>query len=135
MSKYLFLDVDGVLNTRSSRREILHALDDDKIELIRYIISQTNALIILSSDWRGSSELFALISSKLSIHDKTIWDPHWNIRCDEIKAYLRDYPAINYAIIDDSIWADTRDGHFFLTHDRTGITAEIADKIISHLNM
>lgn len=46
--KVIFLDVDGVLKHGNSKIKV----EDDKIELLKQIIDETKAKIVLSSDWR-----------------------------------------------------------------------------------
>ena len=64
--KVIFLDVDGVLN---HGRQI-EKVEDDKIQLLKQIIDETNAEIVLSSDWRywlnTDDEDMILLERKLS---------------------------------------------------------------------
>lgn len=46
--KIIFLDVDGVLNFRNSQSKV----EDEKVKLLKHIVDETNAQIVLSSDWR-----------------------------------------------------------------------------------
>lgn len=58
MSKVLFLDIDGVLNSNSendsNQREISDAtlIDEVKIKLLAHLVNKTNSKIILHSGWR-----------------------------------------------------------------------------------
>lgn len=58
MSKVLFLDIDGVLNSNfwndSHQTEISDGtlIDEEKIKLLALLIRETNAKIILHSGWR-----------------------------------------------------------------------------------
>lgn len=58
MSKVLFLDIDGVLNSNfwndSHQTEISDGtlIDEEKIKLLALLIRETNAEIILHSGWR-----------------------------------------------------------------------------------
>lgn len=58
MSKVLFLDVDGVLNSsfwnHSHQREISDGtfIDEKKVKLLAYLVKRINAEIILHSGWR-----------------------------------------------------------------------------------
>jgi len=57
--RVLFLDVDGVLNSAPDRRGgkptggIL-GVDDDKLEILRDIVRQSGAFIVLTSTWKQS---------------------------------------------------------------------------------
>ena len=58
MSKVLFLDIDGVLNSNSEndihQREISDGklIDETKIKLLAHLVKKTNPKIILHSGWR-----------------------------------------------------------------------------------
>ncbi|MBD5520021.1 MAG: hypothetical protein HDR03_02135 [Lachnospiraceae bacterium] len=58
MSKVLFLDIDGVLNSNSDndshQREINYGtlIDEEKIKLLAHLVKETNSKIILHSGWR-----------------------------------------------------------------------------------
>lgn len=51
MDKYIFLDVDGVLNTESTWKTPYQVLDN-KVELLAELYQKTKAKIILTSTWR-----------------------------------------------------------------------------------
>ena len=60
--KIIFLDIDGVLNSReyfnSIPRGVLYQeIDETKVELLKQIIDQTQAEIVLSSTWRGLKDM------------------------------------------------------------------------------
>ena len=46
--KVIFLDVDGVLNYKNSKSKV----EDKKVKLLKHIVDETSAKIVLSSDWR-----------------------------------------------------------------------------------
>lgn len=100
----LFLDVDGVLNTRPG------SLDRDKLNLVWDIIRQTQCLICLSSSWRTSSRMLDRISNELPIwqytpeikgYESLDWSPGQH-RSHEIRLFLNTHRNINkLAILDD----------------------------------
>lgn len=53
--KFIFLDVDGVLNCDTTEETIngWTFVDNDKIKLIRHIMTKTGAKVVLSSSWRS----------------------------------------------------------------------------------
>lgn len=60
MNKYIFLDVDGVLNSREwfeHNRGVtgFTEINPDKVRLLKEIVGRTGAKIILSSTWRSLS--------------------------------------------------------------------------------
>lgn len=58
MAKALFLDIDGVLNSKfwndNHQREISDGtlIDEEKIKLLARLVKETNSKIILHSGWR-----------------------------------------------------------------------------------
>lgn len=64
--KVIFLDVDGVLNHGKQ----IEKVEDDKIQILKQIIDETGAKIVLSSDWRfwlgTDDEDVELLQEKLS---------------------------------------------------------------------
>lgn len=133
----LFLDIDGVLNSVSYdriRTPDQGNIDETRLPLIKQIILETSARIILSSSWRKHWErapslcddigrelnhLFARYG--LSIYDKTPCLPSED-RAEEIRAWLADHPEVKaYAILDDISfgWGDLQE-HLVKTNPRIG---------------
>lgn len=52
--KLIFLDVDGVLNSNTTKDRCANyiGIDDKKVELLKELVNQTNAKIILTSTWK-----------------------------------------------------------------------------------
>ena len=71
----IFLDIDGVLNCTGKKTELTpegyNGIEDELIENVREIVSQTRAEIVLSSSWRK------------------IWDKNPN-KCNEDGLYLNE---------------------------------------------
>jgi len=143
-SKLIFLDVDGVLNsritfTRARTTSGIIGIDPYLTILVDRILQATGAKVVLSSSWRHSDEGMAMVNKAIPLIDKT---PSCctGIRGAEIYAWMsRNVPyeisdEVKYAIIDDEsdmlIW---QKDNFFQTSFETGITEEIAQKIINHL--
>lgn len=55
--KIIFLDVDGVLTHEDYLNGVEEDLDETKIKILKQIIDQTNAKIVLSSTWRKCSKI------------------------------------------------------------------------------
>lgn len=70
--KIIFLDVDGVLNFKNSSSKV----EDEKANLLRKIVEETGAQIVLSSDWRywwnTDDKDFAMLKRKLAEHGMDI---------------------------------------------------------------
>ena len=115
--KILFLDIDGVLNSRPydlQRTAEQGNIDETRLQLLKQIVDETQALIVLSSSWRKHwekdlsqcddigkeiDELFA--KYQLQIYDKTPCLPD-NDRAEEIRTWVSQHNDVNaYVILDD----------------------------------
>lgn len=145
--KVIFLDVDGVLNTPKLIREFgMDHIDDILVLLVKRIVKETNAEIVLSSTWRAREKDKMLVQQALARHDLEIFDSTPLIekeRHEEIRAWLESYEILcekygtnnrieKFAIIDDFDEAEIQ-GSFFKTDENRGITPEIVDQVIRHL--
>ena len=106
--KYLFLDIDGVMNSAADWFST-ELISDKPFELLKKIIDETGSKIILSSSWRtgykrGTCDLLKqrLAEYGLSIEDVT---PQSGRRGKEIQEWLmaHDYDenVDNFVILDD----------------------------------
>lgn len=154
--KVIFLDLDGVLNSRAYDRtrnwEELTYIDETRLSLVKEITDATGAVIVFTSTWRVDwdkdpskrdedgryiADTFALYG--LEIHDKT---PDRGLdadRGDEIREWLKnvDEPVESFVIIDDCVydWGDMRD-NFIKTNPYIGrgLESEHVQKAIEILN-
>jgi len=113
----IFLDIDGVLNSVSydQQRTLEQGnIDETRLPLLKQIVDETQALIVLSSSWRKHwekdlsqcddvgkeiDELFA--KYQLQIYDKTQCLPD-NDRAEEIRTWVSQHNDVNaYVILDD----------------------------------
>lgn len=115
----VFLDVDGVLNTRTtvqSTPSLRVGVDDARVEILAKAVNKYgDADIILSSDWkdmREDEDDFCYLLSKLEKHGLTLsgkTKDHWHNRGEGILKYLEQHMEIDeYVILDDNIF-DFRD--------------------------
>ena len=155
--KLLFLDVDGVLNSKSFLQENTHShkmmgsmLNMKQVGMVVDILERTEASLVLSSTWRiiaegrkAINDAFGSIKShiRLPIPCTPTYDPDsdqsFKCRGEEIDSYLRrlkTWPS-HYVILDDD--------HDFLPHQKTflvntswetGLLAEHAEQAIAILN-
>lgn len=124
--KLIFLDIDGVLNSHSTKDlcVVYRGIEDKKVALLKEIVDKTNAKIILVSSWKETwykeaklkdkqDELATYLDNKLAsqglkITDKTDdYDPFQ--RGEGILEYLRqlkrrDIKVDNFVILDDEIF-------------------------------
>ena len=126
MAKYIFLDIDGVLNSE-------HTLDqtsehnasiicDQYLENLRNIFEKTDAKLALSSSWRvyfestiddpkhsyGVQLVQALAKHNLKLHNATpfVKGQFSNERGLEIKTYIDQHKITDYVVIDDEEFSD-----------------------------
>lgn len=153
--KIIFLDVDGVLNHSKCPewdRGSPYVLDAECIKEMRRILLYTNGCvrIVLSSTWRLDEKGRKMIFEALDLYDDYTFigkTPARGTRPrrQEIAAWLQEVWPYSFgwsgeiithmAIIDDDTDADLGDGSFFKTSfEGGGLTKEIADRIITHLN-
>lgn len=123
MAKIIFLDIDGVLNSRTyfnSRkqiRDIADNLDPVAIGYLNQLIKDTGAYVVISSTWRmhhSKEELIELLSSRgfkgvIIGCTPVLSSPH-TVRGNEIHSWMRENPEIigtpvcdfnSYVILDD----------------------------------
>ena len=124
--KVIFLDIDGVLNTSQTFIDIYNEyiekgirrieIDLNRLKLLKRIVEQTGAVIVLSFSWRNFGKMengiYIPLNEKmasliklfneygLSIYDITPKDVN-GIRQNEIDMWLQDKNVEKFIIIDD----------------------------------
>lgn len=128
-----FLDVDGVLNdefTKELTPNKYVGIDDDKVALLEKVVSGTDSIIVLASDWKDNwdkdiekCDIEAVyLNDKLAkyglvIYDKTI-DSRPELRGEGIKKWLVENEKLNiddWFVFDDKRF-DYNDINGFLEH-------------------
>jgi len=152
--KLIFLDVDGVLNHSKSPgwvgAEDNHVLDKDCVDQINRVILQTGAKVVLSSSWRVDRDAKEVVEHALvdgcvigrtavvlTVHSRREEILHWIGNIWPCTFNWNDAEVIEQlAVIDDDDDADLHDNVSFFQTDfeNMGLTKEIADGIIQHLN-
>lgn len=134
--KVIFLDVDGVLNSikyELERDENDPPFDRSRIPLIKRIVTETGAKIVLSSSWRRNWEngrgtdwkmewlVRAFSEQGVEIFGKTGISPN-NDRAAEIREWLSDNPDTErYAVIDDIFFGwEEHSPYVVITSERIG---------------
>jgi hypothetical protein len=142
--KILFLDIDGVCNHQKTRQRqgdsSFIGINPVMAARVRRIITETNCKVVLSSSWRLFPDSKKWAEQEVCEFYDVTADPNrgaiWGMvyRGFEIKEWLGRHPgARRYAILDDSddfLWGQ----HLFRTTWAEGLTDEIADAVIAHLN-
>ena len=119
--KVIFLDIDGVLNCSETEDFVfphVFGIDDEKVKLLRSIVDQTGASIVLTSSWRltWTKNVPYLVDpqarymvDKLAKQDLVIMDKVsscWD-RGEGIVAWLLDHPDVkDWIAIDDDMFPD-----------------------------
>lgn len=145
MKKIIFLDIDGVLNSKDtiqrSTRGVI-GIDPYLVALLNRIVIPTGAEIVLSSSWRHSPAGREEVQ-KAIVHPIIDITPSCctGIRGVEIYKWIKDNipheerDALRYAILDDdSDMLLNQKDHFFQTSWEKGLTEEVAKRVIEHLN-
>lgn len=157
---YLFLDIDGVLNTgRYSDYLIENGLcetdadgylfDPEAVQNLERIIEATDAKIIITSTWRLDGDMQALWRNRnlagevigvtptlLREKAKGKMKVYYGHRGMEVETWLQDnaIAPYKYAILDDEDdYLPHQAKHLILTDPITGITKEVVEKVISLL--
>ena len=153
--KIIFLDIDGVLNSREYDRNRDYTkqtnIDETRLPYVKQIVDKTGAAIVLSSTWRRHwssnrdrcdgdglymTDLFAKYG--LTIYDKTP-DGNFVDRHDEIKHYMlySGEPISSFVIIDDYGfgWGEFSD-RFVKTdpYGSLGIDEDVVKRAVEILN-
>lgn len=121
--KYLFLDIDGVLNHEEwyvNRVKLLKrhewwedCFDPECVKRLNIILQETDAKLVVSSSWRFDMELkryfetvgiptdFDITPSLTKEDENGVLT--WPDRGDEVAEFLKDHPCDNYVILDDDM--------------------------------
>lgn len=155
-SKYIFLDIDGVINTdENTQHHITNGystsshrirLPKETIYQLKRVVSSTRAKIIISSNWRKDFVALNNLRNQFNRYGLSFCGIIPTFDCDsargrECKWYIdqiyeteRRYP--NYIIIDDQICdlLPFHKGHIIQTDPQYGLTEKLANIAINILN-
>lgn len=128
---FLFLDVDGVLNTYASM-QLEEQLDDRCVVNLLRIIEEANPDIVLSSTWRFHQKYAMRVWRKIGYVGAATPRLDSGHRGEEIASYLSIHPGRRYVIVDDDSDMLPEQVPFFVhTKFATGLDDEATDKILS----
>lgn len=131
--KVLFLDIDGVVNSRNTTNfKQLWPLDRYMAFLVGKIKLNTGCEVVLSSSWRHHPDGVKVVEASI-VPVLDITPTVGNFRGDEINAWLDRHPEVTrYAILDDD--SDFYPYHpLFKTTFENGLTDEIAEAVTNWL--
>ena len=160
MSKWIFLDIDFVLNSRDWNRfyrdndfkynpDVDPDIDFRAVERINKLVEITGAEIILSSSWRfyllETANRLSHSGLKYNIKDiikgeECIYHEDWPdvkhpTRSDLIADFIEENPCENYVILDDiDDMTDEQQPHFIKTNQEYGFTDTDLEKAIRILS-
>ena len=163
MEKVIFLDIDGVIaldkqfmtnrtkyaakNELANKLRIPYGFDPGAVKVLNEILDETDATIVLSSDWRFHwdleelDEIFKFNGVKKSpefvthkLKRKMSSDLE-DDRAHQIIDFKRKHNLTNWVAIDDLDLSFSLGDHFFLTKSNDGIKRQnLKEKIIKKLN-
>ncbi len=142
--KIIFLDIDGVLNCAKTFERTTHGVigvDPYRVLILHRILEATGAKIVLSSSWRHMDDDYLKRELRTIEWIDITGNCCAGIRGVEIYKWIRDNVPhetkddLKYAILDDdSDMLLLQKDHFFHTTWQEGLTEEIAQEVIKHLN-
>lgn len=134
-TKYIFLDIDGVLNTEDSWK-IPYQVSDSRVALLSDLCKQTKAKIILISTWKtgfsseyeSCTEQIKSLRDCLKQYDIRIHDITPSLkgrsRDDEIERYLYFHPCDAYVILDDDMSIYKKTKNMIKVNAKVGLTSQ-----------
>jgi len=135
LNAVLFLDVDGVLHPPNPKHERL-MFRASCMELLRDVLQQSGAHIVLSTTWRLSEEGRTALAAKLTEHGCPLFVSRTPSiaqfqRPKEILAWVAKYQPQTWVAVDDwPLHEDPKmDGHFVQTRNRYGLQPDTAARI------
>ena len=154
--RIVFLDIDGCLNTRSSRTRCngCVGIDSNKLELLKIIVIATGAEVVLTSTWKTNWErlperkhlqdIYATYLDKkfksagLKVADKTAncRDGVWFSRGESILDFVDKHQPRDFVILDDKSFDYDGCGltdNFIKLDEKVGLTNERVEQAIKIL--
>lgn len=161
--KIIFLDIDGVLATDkefmtnrtkfrlkypdADKLRIPYPFNKDAVKIFNEILDETDAEIVLSSDWRlhfdleeldGIFKFNGVKKSPIAItskHKRKMSSDLEDDRSYQIQEYKNEHKIENWVAIDDLNLSFSLKDRFFITRSGQGIKQTgLKDKIINKLN-
>lgn len=146
--KVIFLDIDGVLNSRKTERATKSGcrfVGIRQLRNLKHIITVTGAKVVLSSDWRYERDNPKYNADYLELRDELrkyriefygftpeLLSGH---RGAEIDAWLSEHPEVeNFVILDDRWDIEPNKDHWVKTSMSRGLDKEETEAAIQILN-
>ena len=133
MKRILFLDVDGVLNSRADSGS--DGLGDSHLRQLKRIVDEAGCVIVLTSSWRLADDLTAKLRLAFDRHGIPPFDLTPDVsgdRAEEVLAWIEDNgPCIGVLIDDDCDGFEMTGLRCIQTSVDHGLTVELASEVIS----
>jgi Swiss Army Knife RNA repair-like protein len=134
--KIVFLDVDGVLNSKQTPnpRKFPFIVDSALLGRLKRLLEITGAQVVLDSNWRYDPVgLLAAKYFEVPFIDTTP-DLPGQPRCNPIREWLRRHPNVERFIVIDDEDDELDDLPLFQPLRRDGLSDEIVDAAADYLN-
>jgi hypothetical protein len=134
--KIIFLDIDGVLNCKSTPnpRKFPYIVDPKLLKRFNSVLERTGATVVLSSTWRyDPAGCFSAKHLGIPFIDVTPDMPD-RPRREEILAWLSEKPEVTRFLVLDDEDDDLDDLPLFQPSSRTGLTDKIAQGMADYLD-
>lgn len=149
--KVVFLDFDGVLNSKNwrniprSQKEIDRDLDPAAIALLNDLLEVSGANVVISSSWRWSSRLPSIVEDMMKLGFKypervigfTPYLTHYNneymTRGEEVALWLKQVPVEAFVILDDRKEFDNLKDNLVPTDREHGLQKEDVERAMEIL--
>jgi hypothetical protein len=154
--KVVFLDFDGVLNSKNwrniprSQKEIDRDLDPAAIALLNDLLEVSGANVVISSSWRWSCRLPSIVEDMMTLGfkypERVIgFTPYLNrynsglkhpmTRGEEVALWLKQVPVEAFVILDDRPEFDNLKDNLVLTDREHGLQKEHVEHAMEILDV
>ena len=134
--KVIFLDIDGVLNCKTTRnpRKLPCVVDPKLLRRFKRLIERTGAKVVLSSTWRyDPAGLFSAKHFGVPYIGVTPDMPK-RPRRDEVLAWLSDHPRVKRFVVIDDEDDELDELPLFQPSAATGLTTKIVNGVANYLS-
>ncbi len=133
LKRLIFLDVDGVLNSRDDCG--VDGLGDSHLHQLKRIVNEARCEIVLTSYWRLADDLTAKLRVAFDRHGIPIWNDSTpdlsGDRAEEVRAWIdANGPCIGIVIDDDCGGFEKTQLRFVVTTVDHGLTTALANEVI-----
>lgn len=140
--KIIFLDIDGVLNSRQwymceNGKIGKGNIDPENVRVLKELVEETGAEIVLASSWRSYADIFERFHEFTGGLDlRFVLNPFME-KDDALKDFIQTYKGrkYSYVIIDDELneYPSFGDEHIVVTDWETGLTERHKNEAVSKL--